>query len=123
MKKISLILFALALSASSLFALTPSKQTATTTLGSAAITNGQDYTVWKLVGIDATGVLPAISTGTVSFVQDGITSTLGTVITSDGSGSITATGSVYVFKTGKIAVAGLGTNTGASLRFVFENYP
>lgn len=122
MKKFSLFICLLVL-AGSAFALTPSKQTATTTLGAATITNNQDYTVWKLVGIDTTGVLPVISTGAVTFVQDGITATLGTITTASGGGGLTATGTVYVFKGGKISISALGTNTGASLRYIFENYP
>ena len=123
MKKISLFLAVLVLCASSVLALTPSKQTASTTLGAATITNNADYVVLKLVSVDATGVLPVISTGTVTFVQDGITSTLGTITTASGAGSLTATGTLYVFKGGKIAISALGTNTGASLRYTFENYP
>ena len=118
-----LLILAVILFGGSVFAVTPSRDIATTTLGATTITNGQNFNVLKLIGIQVAGVQPVVSTGTVTHVQDGITNTIGTIITSAGGGGLTATGTVYVFKTGELGVSGLGTNTGASVRFVFDNYP
>jgi hypothetical protein len=123
MKQFVYLLTALvALVASSVFALTPSRTTASTTLGAVSVTNDQDYTVKKLVSIQVSGVLPVISTGLVSFVQDNITNNVGTIITAAGGAQWSSTSTVYVFKSGVLSTT-LGTNTGASLRFLFENYP
>lgn len=123
MKKFGFLCIAvLALVASSVFAVTPSRQTATTTLGAVSVTNSDDYVAKKLVSISVSGVLPVVSTGSVTFVQDNITNNVGTIITAAGGAQWAATSTVYVFKSGVLSTT-LGTNTGASLRFVFENYP
>ena len=105
------------------FAVTPSKETATTTLGAASFTNAQDYVVRQLRVLDVANVLPVVSTGTLVYVSDSITSTVATVTTAAGGAMVPITNTVYVFKSGILRLSGLGTNTGANVRFVFDNYP